>query len=88
MSSAIAISSALRFKFLEIIIKHQPMYQRNLINVHTAYNITLKHCDVLPLSRKFNSALVVCKQVIVLPVNLLGAHRTENVYPPGASESN
>ena len=37
-------------------------------------NITLKHCEYLPLSRIKDFGLVVCKQVIVLPVHLLGAH--------------
>ena len=50
------------------------MYQNIFINVLTAENITLKHCVFLPLLRIKDSGLVVCKQVIVLPVHLLGAH--------------
>ena len=73
MSSAIVIMCSLRVKFKKIIIKHQSVYQNILFNVHTTENVTLKHCEVLPLSRIYDSALVVCKQVIVLPDHLFGA---------------
>ena len=53
------------------------MYQNILINVHTAKTITLKHCEFLPLSRIYDSALVVSKQVKVFPVRLFGAHWPE-----------
>ena len=38
------------------------------------HHITLKHCDFLSLPMIYNSAEVVCKQVLVLPGNLFGAH--------------
>ena len=49
------------------------MYQTIDINVRTTKNITLKHCEFV-IIEDFNSGLVVCKQVIVLSVHLLGAH--------------
>ena len=55
---------------LAIIIRHQNI----LINVHTAKNLTLKHCNFLPLSRINDYALVVSKQLIVLSVHLFGAY--------------
>ena len=59
---------------LDINIKHRPRYQYILINVPTAKNITLIHCEFLPSSKIYHSALVVCKQVIVRPVLSFGAH--------------
>ena len=46
------------------------MYQNQniVINVHTTLNIILEDCDFSPLSRIYDFALVVWKQVIVLPV--------------------
>ena len=70
MSSVILITSAI----LEIFIKHLPMYQNIVNNVHTAKTITLKHCEFLPSSTIYYSVLVVCKQVKMLPVHWLGAH--------------
>ena len=55
-------------------IKHLPMCQNIVINVHTAKITTLKHGGFLPLLTIYESGLVVCKQVIVLPVHFLGAH--------------
>ena len=74
MSSAMVITSALRVKCLEIFIKHRPMYQNIVNNVHTAKNITLKHCEFLPSSTIYYSVLVVCKQVKVLPVQSIRAN--------------
>ena len=65
------------------------MYQNILINVHTAQNVILIHCEHLPLSRIYDSALVVFKQVIVLqstcleePIDL------KYCWTPAASEIN
>ena len=64
------------------------MYQNILINVHAALNITLKPCEFLPLSKIYDSALIVCKQVLVLPVHFFGAHWPEKWLSSRASESN
>ena len=45
-------------------------------------------CFYLHLLRMYGSALVVCKQVIVLPVHFFGLQRPKKDYPPGTSESN
>ena len=44
------------------------------MNAHTAKSITLKHCYFFALRLIYNAALVVCKQVEVLPVFLCGDH--------------
>ena len=61
-------------KYVGLNFKNRPRYQKILINLPTASNITLKLCEFLPLSKIYDSAPVVCKQVIVLLVQLFGAH--------------
>ena len=86
MLSATLIISALWVKILEIIIKHQP----GIKIFSSMYTLLFKkkYSELLlflPYSRMYNSALVVCMQVVVLLVILCRALRPENGQTPWAS---
>ena len=63
------------------------MYQVIFINVHTVLNTTLKHYYILPLSRIYDSALLMCKGHSVSSP-LVWSLLTKNGSTPGESESN